>query len=376
MPPQSPKIFISYSHDSIDHEQRVLALAERLRQDGVEARIDRYVNGTPAEGWPRWMETQLEWADFVLLLCTETCYRRFRGHEQPEKGKGVDWEGALVTNEIYQDRSLTTKFVPVLLSPSEAKFIPRPLLGHTHYVLDTEENYFKLLAFFVGRAGVSPGPLGPLKEISQIEVEPLRFESSKEQDRSMGKLHGVPELPPHYLPREADLAGLKQKSLAEGAALGITGKSSAVGVQGMGGIGKTVLAAALVRDSEVRHAFPDGIYWLTIGQKPNLLDLQNQLLRQLTGSQETLTTEQEAKDTLREALESRSALLVVDDACRCVFRDRAAGPSAHHHAQQRCAGRPRCRGAPLGRPLAERRTKDVGRMGGPEKLGQAPARSS
>jgi hypothetical protein len=303
MSSQPPRVFISYSHDSPLHEQRVLAFAHRLRQDGMDTQIDRYVNGTPAEGWPRWMENQVEWADFVLLLCTETYYRRFRGHEQPEKGRGVDWEGALVTNEIYQDRSLTTKFVPVLLSPGEAKFIPRPLLGHTHYVLDTEENYSKLLAFFVGRAGVSPGPLGPLREIPQIEVEPLRFESSKEHGRSMGKLHHVPDLPPHYLPREADLARLKQK-LSSGDASGVvSGRGQAVGMQGMGGIGKTVLVTALARDSQVRQTFSDGIYWLTIGQKPDVLALQNQLLRQLTGSKETVTTEREAKDALREALE-------------------------------------------------------------------------
>src|SRR5271166_1143606 len=132
--------------------------------------------------------------------------------------------------------------------------------------------------------------------------------------KAIGKLHGVPELPPHYLPREADLVGLKEKLLAGGASVGITGRSSAVGVQGMGGIGKTVLATALAHDSEVRQAFPDGIYWLTVGQKPNLLDLQNQLLRQLTDSKETFTAEQEAKDALREALEGRHALLVVDDA--------------------------------------------------------------
>jgi hypothetical protein len=48
---------------------------------------------------------------------------------------------------------------------------------------------------------------------------------------SLARLHGVPELPPHYLPREADLAGLKQKLLAGGANVGITGQSSAVGVQ-------------------------------------------------------------------------------------------------------------------------------------------------
>jgi hypothetical protein len=131
---------------------------------------------------------------------------------------------------------------------------------------------------------------------------------------SMGKLNGVPELPPHYLPRAPDLAGLKQKLLAGGANVGITGQSPAVGVQGMGGIGKTVLAAALAHDSETRQVFSDGIYWLTIGQKPSLLDLQNQLLRQLTGSKETLTTEQEAKDALREALQGRPALVVVDDA--------------------------------------------------------------
>ena len=38
-----------------DHQKRVLALAERLRKDGVDAQIDQYVAGTPEEGWPRWM---------------------------------------------------------------------------------------------------------------------------------------------------------------------------------------------------------------------------------------------------------------------------------------------------------------------------------
>jgi NB-ARC domain len=81
----------------------------------------------------------------------------------------------------------------------------------------------------------------------------------------LARLHGVPDLPPHYLPREEVLAGLKQKLFARGANVGITGQSSAVGVQGMGGIGKSVLAAALARDSEVRQAFPDGIYWPKAG---------------------------------------------------------------------------------------------------------------
>jgi hypothetical protein len=124
----------------------------------------------------------------------------------------------------------------------------------------------------------------------------------------------VPDLPPHYWPREADLARLKQKLLSGDASVAITGQGQALGVQGMGGIGKTVLAAALAHDSEVRHAFPEGIYWLTIGQNPNLLELQSRLLRWLMGSKQILTTQQEARDALREALEGRRVLVVVDDA--------------------------------------------------------------
>jgi hypothetical protein len=30
----------------------------------------------------------LDWADFILAVCTETYHRRFRGHEEPGKGKG------------------------------------------------------------------------------------------------------------------------------------------------------------------------------------------------------------------------------------------------------------------------------------------------
>jgi hypothetical protein len=72
------RVFISYSHDSIEHEQRALGLAERLRQDGVDAQLDQYVAGTPLIGWPRWMLDQLDSAQFVLMVCTETYYRRFQ----------------------------------------------------------------------------------------------------------------------------------------------------------------------------------------------------------------------------------------------------------------------------------------------------------
>src|ERR1039457_1347819 len=66
----------------------------------------------------------------------------------------------------------------------------------------------------------------------------------------------------------------------------ITGADARVGMQGMGGIGKSVLAAALARNSQVRQSYPDGVVWISCGQKLNdddLLKRQRDLARHLGG---------------------------------------------------------------------------------------------
>jgi hypothetical protein len=50
-----PRVFISYSHESEEHADRVLALADRLRAEGIEATLDQY-EISPDEGWPMWCE--------------------------------------------------------------------------------------------------------------------------------------------------------------------------------------------------------------------------------------------------------------------------------------------------------------------------------
>ncbi|HEX7722035.1 MAG TPA: SEFIR domain-containing protein [Pyrinomonadaceae bacterium] len=174
-------VFISYSHDSDEHKQRVLGLSERLRADGIETLLDQYVSGSPSEGWPRWMLNQLDLADSVLLICTETYYRRFRGHEKPNKGKGVDWEGALITQEIYYSQSTGVKFVPVLFSNNDERFIPEPLRVVNHYTLTTKDSYDNLYDSLLGQAGVEPGPVGELKKKPRAKGDALDFEESDEE---------------------------------------------------------------------------------------------------------------------------------------------------------------------------------------------------
>jgi hypothetical protein len=81
---EAPKVFISYSHDSPDHADRVLELSGRLRQDGIDCHIDQY-EVSPPEGWPRWMVNKVEWANFVLVVCTET-YNPALGARRPGTG--------------------------------------------------------------------------------------------------------------------------------------------------------------------------------------------------------------------------------------------------------------------------------------------------
>ena len=89
-PPQPPTVFISYSHDSQEHADRVLALSDHLRADGIDCILDQYED-SPLEGFPRWMDRQIRAANFVLMICTPTYYRRVMGEEDLDKGHGVAW---------------------------------------------------------------------------------------------------------------------------------------------------------------------------------------------------------------------------------------------------------------------------------------------
>lgn len=83
-------VFISYSHDTPEHTQRVLQLANALRGQGVDAELDQY-HVRPPLGWPRWCEEQLraEKAAFVLVICTETYRLRVEGQTPADEGRGV-----------------------------------------------------------------------------------------------------------------------------------------------------------------------------------------------------------------------------------------------------------------------------------------------
>ncbi|MGI0498347.1 NB-ARC domain-containing protein, partial [Limnospira platensis] len=132
----------------------------------------------------------------------------------------------------------------------------------------------------------------------------------------LGAIDTVPKPPPHFLPRPQDIDELKARLLASNhQTLVMTGQVQRVGVQGMGGIGKTVLAAALARDNEVRRRFRDGIVWLTVGINPQPMALYDTIAKTLGDSYAFALQEGESQWNayLSNLLRDKSCLLVLDD---------------------------------------------------------------
>ena len=80
------------------------------------------------------------------------------------------------------------------------------------------------------------------------------------------RYNNAPPLPDNFVPRPEIQTALRNALFANAPNRNI----ALTALQGMGGIGKTVLAQALCHDEVVRHAYPDGIFWFTIGKESRL----------------------------------------------------------------------------------------------------------
>jgi len=165
-----PRVFLSYAHDPNNpaHAGRVLALADRLGDDGIDAVIDQY-DPNPAEGWPLWMERNLDDADFVLLVCTPAYHRRVTRQEKAGVGLGVQWEGNLLYNRLYGDLSQGKRYIPVLLDGADAVNIPTPVQGFTRYRLAqfdlSDGQYEALYRHLTGQHATPKRELGTRKTL-------------------------------------------------------------------------------------------------------------------------------------------------------------------------------------------------------------------
>lgn len=190
------RVFISYSHDSQEHMDRVWDLSERLLGDGVDCCIDQHEEA-PAEGWPRWCKHQIRDANFVFVVCTATYLRRYEGDEEEGKGLGGQWEGYVITQKLYQVQGKNNKFIPVVFFSADSEYVPDELGGATRYNLSETEDYEKLFRRITAQPRRKRSPIAsqvrrmPLlqkNEVGEEEGDLLREELSRIQTLRRDKL--------------------------------------------------------------------------------------------------------------------------------------------------------------------------------------------
>lgn len=125
----------------------------------------------PLEGWPRWMDKKIRDASYVLMICTETYYKRVMGDEEPGKGLGVIWEGSLIYNHFYDSGAESNKFIPIIFDASQKDFIPTPVKGTTRYCLETSKDYEDLYERLINKAKAGKPEIGVKRPLPQKEVK-------------------------------------------------------------------------------------------------------------------------------------------------------------------------------------------------------------
>lgn len=102
-----PRVFISYSHDSASHKAWVLKFATTLRQRGIDAVLDQW-DLKPGDDLPHFMETELEAANYILMICSKTYV------EKANRGEGgVGYEKMIVTSNLLS-RIDENKIIPII----------------------------------------------------------------------------------------------------------------------------------------------------------------------------------------------------------------------------------------------------------------------
>ncbi len=125
------RVFVSYYQQSKEHGDLVLAFANQLREGGIDARVDLYVD-SPPDGWPRWVERQLGKAEFIVLICTPEYCKHYLQLSGGIGARRINWEGQLIRQMLHDASGRYDPFIPVLLDGSRAE-VPPPLGSLTAY---------------------------------------------------------------------------------------------------------------------------------------------------------------------------------------------------------------------------------------------------
>lgn len=174
----TPKVFVSYSHDSEHHKDWVLTLSSRLVSNGVDVVLDQW-DLTLGSDLPRFMEMGLTKSQRVLAICTQKYV------EKANAGKGgVGYEKMILTAQLMQDVT-NDRIIPVIQNNDFAQPVPT-FLSSRVYIDFRDANLYEAryaeLIRDVHNQQIKPRPplgLNPFDIVSNHQELRLSFSSER-----------------------------------------------------------------------------------------------------------------------------------------------------------------------------------------------------
>lgn len=156
---EDKKVFLSYSHDSDEHKQKVRALADKLITDyEIEVIADCYEEDNPAGGLLTDFMQSSRQADRIICVLTPN-YKL-----KADEGKGgVGYESIIITDEIYRDIA-SNRIIPIVLDSelSIKECFPNFLTSIRKTILrkdfDTEDLFIEEVARVIHKIPKKPKP--------------------------------------------------------------------------------------------------------------------------------------------------------------------------------------------------------------------------
>lgn len=143
---EGPKLFISYSWSSTDHEEWVLRLATTLREVGIDAILDKWdlKEGHDAFAFMESMVTDPE-VKKVIMICDQTYAQK-----ADSRAGGVGTETQIISAKVYQSQD-QEKFVAVLSekSPEGRPYLPTYYLTRKYIDLSGDDLYAQNLEHLI-----------------------------------------------------------------------------------------------------------------------------------------------------------------------------------------------------------------------------------
>ncbi len=135
----NPKCFISYSHESNQHQEWVARLAVLLEHNEVDVYLDRQDVDIGMD-LAKYVETCIRESDFILLICTPRFAQRVNDREGV-----VGFENQIIAGRILEGSLSPRQVVPILRKGSRKQSIPSYMKGKVYIDFRSSATFAKSL---------------------------------------------------------------------------------------------------------------------------------------------------------------------------------------------------------------------------------------